>query len=165
MRLIVTQLKKVLMDKIETLLDLIQGQNQMKDFLEKPVWDEYFKILIPQKELLKKLRDNVSEQQSLSRKLAQHFGLEMNTPLLTLLPLLNPEDRDVLVPLFDASRLQAERLKSLSQMSDRLMKAQNEFTANWVESWQERKVGSISLYNSFGYQIQKPTISVFHQDA
>jgi len=165
MRSIIDQLKQALLTKIELLDDLIQGQNAMKAFLVKPKWDQYFDMVTPQQILLKKLQDQIREQNQLTSKLAQIFGLNPRTSMSQILPQLSAQDRESLMPLFDASRKQAEKLQSLSQLSDRLMQAQHEFTAQWMTSWQSKPAPAISLYNSFGHHVHRPAVSVFQREA
>jgi len=165
MRILIESLKQNLLDRIELLLDLISGQEQIREFLIRPEWDAYFSLLRPQQDRVAQLRDKVREQRTLTMKLAQTFGLNPRTPMVQLLEVLSPEDRDVLLPLFEASRKEAEKLRSLSKLSERLFEAQNTFTTHWVESWKNKKPDSLITYNAFGYHVPKSTISVFHQDA
>ncbi|PIE03140.1 MAG: hypothetical protein CSA81_03145 [Acidobacteria bacterium] len=165
MRLIHSEIKENLMNKIEILAELVEGQEKMKAFLIKPVWSKYFHFVEPQERLLKKLQDNVLAQKVLFMKMAAKFKLPPNTPFGQLLKLLPTAEREELIPLLEASSRQAQKLKSRSNLSKRLFHAQNEFTQQWMSTWQKKQVPSLSLYNAFGQYVHKPASSVFLQDA
>ncbi len=147
-----SKLVSLLEHKTYLLNRLIRKQEDFKDFLMRPQWEQLPSIMQPQEDLMLKLRQVQSAQDYLLSELARAANVAQIPNLKSLCTLIEPEWQRLVLDYIDKLEDAVARLRGITQTTQALNQAEWRFNRELLQGRVAPK--ALNVYNAQGYTQQ-----------